>query len=403
MGIKSNKQQGRIYVSPLSLTGEIIVLAGSPAQTYDTHLREFNPDRTLSPLVILPKVFAFDEKNAVNGEMALTGVEWFEGAPKDKSSNRIVDNEFYTISDGSGDVPKYALTIRKNTPPETPMEYFGIAIFTDPRTNREVRLERSIKVYSHLYDNKAYSLRLKGDTVMVTDPLRLENHAGCWDREIEPQLYTGVEEIEDAHAAYFGDILDGDTYRPITPEEPGIVCHDENGVYTRKLMYQAKYITNASFRVRACYYVGERPQSPTDGRLEKIIAVKTEMSTSLNCEIMQTKGFTLSDDMKQPSAYEIRIFDNRREYGEEYDDLFRITWKGQSSKPGQTEKVLAVGGRTLEFVPADKGFPAGYIFQVWAEVEPVSGEALMTDEDGALVTTEIDGKTWLVGGGNIYE
>ena len=45
------------------------------------------------------------------------------------------------------------------------------------------------------------------------------------------------------------------------------------------------------------------------------------MAASLNCEIIQTKGFTLSDDMKQPSAYEIRIFDNRREYGTEYDDL----------------------------------------------------------------------------------
>ena len=52
------------------------------------------------------------------------------------------------------------------------------------------------------------------------------------------------------------------------------------------------------------------------------------MAASLNCEIIQTKGFTLSDDMKQPSAYEVRIFDNRREYGTEYDDLFRITWKG---------------------------------------------------------------------------
>ena len=44
------------------------------------------------------------------------------------------------------DRPKYALTIRKNTPPEKPVEYFGIAIFTDPRTNREVRCERSVKL-----------------------------------------------------------------------------------------------------------------------------------------------------------------------------------------------------------------------------------------------------------------
>ena len=291
-------------MSPLSIQGEIIVLSGSPVQTYDKQLREYSPDRTLTPLVIVPKVSAFDEKT-VFGEMELTGVEWFEGAPRDKSANRIVEGEYYSISDGSGGVPKYALTIRKNTPPEKPVEYFGIAIFTDPRTNHEVRCERSVKSYAHLYDNKAYSLRLKGDSVMVTDPLRLADRSGYWDREIEPQLYTGTEPVDDEHAAYFWDILENGAYRPVTPDDPGIVCHDVNGVYTRKLMYQAKYVTGASFRVRACEYAGSRPQAPTDGRLEKVIEVKTEMAVSLNCEIIQTKGFTLSDDMKQPSAYEV--------------------------------------------------------------------------------------------------
>ena len=34
MGIKSNKQQGRIYLDPLSLgSAEILTLAGSPVQT----------------------------------------------------------------------------------------------------------------------------------------------------------------------------------------------------------------------------------------------------------------------------------------------------------------------------------------------------------------------------------
>lgn len=219
MGLKSNKQWGRIYVAPLSLQGEIIVLSGSPVQTYDKELREYSPDRTLTPLVIVPKVSAFDEKT-VFGEMELTGVEWFEGTPRDKSANRIVEGEYYSISDGSGGVPKYALTIRKNIPPEKPVEYFGIAIFTDPRTNREVRCERSVKSYAHLYDNKAYSLRLKADSVMVTDPLRLADRSGYWDREIEPQLYTGTEPVDDEHAAYFWDILENGAYRPVTPDDP---------------------------------------------------------------------------------------------------------------------------------------------------------------------------------------
>lgn len=127
------------------------------------------------------------------------------------------------------------------------------------------------------------------------------------------------------------------------------------------------------------------------------------MAASLNCEIIQTKGFTLSDDMKQPSAYEIRIFDNRREYGTEYDDLFRIIWKGQSAKPGEPEKVLATGGRTLEFIPADKGFPAKYIFHVRAEVGLLIGESLMGDEEGAVISSQIDGQTVFIATGPVYE
>lgn len=100
MGLKSNKQWGRIYVAPLSLQGEIIVLSGSPVQTYDKELREYSPDRTLTPLVIVPKVSAFDEKT-VFGEMELTGVEWFEGAPvtsRPTASSRVSITAFQTAA-----------------------------------------------------------------------------------------------------------------------------------------------------------------------------------------------------------------------------------------------------------------------------------------------------------------
>ena len=124
MGLKNNKQWAvSIRVAPFFLQGEIVVLSGSPVQTYVQGTAEIQPDLTLTPLVIVPKVSAFDEKT-VFGEMELTGVEWFEGAPRDKSTNFIVEGEYYSISDGSGGAPKYALTIRKYTPPEKPVEIF---------------------------------------------------------------------------------------------------------------------------------------------------------------------------------------------------------------------------------------------------------------------------------------
>ena len=58
MGLKSNKQWGRIYVDPLSLQGEIIVLSGSPVQTYDKELREYSPDPVSYTHLTLPTIYS---------------------------------------------------------------------------------------------------------------------------------------------------------------------------------------------------------------------------------------------------------------------------------------------------------------------------------------------------------
>ena len=65
--------------------------------------------------------------------------------------------------------------------------------------------------------------------------------------------------------------------------------------------------------------------------------------------------------------------------------------------------MLATGGRTLEFIPAVKGFPAGHIFQVWAEVGLLTGESLMGDEEGAVISSQIDGQTVFIAAGPVYE
>ena len=50
--------------------------------------------------------------------------------------------------------------------------------------------------------------------------------------------------------------------------------------------------------------------------------------------------------------------------------------------------MLADGGHSLEFIPAEKGFPAGYTFAVWAEVSTFVGLRLLKDAQDNLIVTD---------------
>ena len=109
MPIKTQVQNANVQVDPLSFVADITILSGNNVQVYNRDIQEYVPDRSLVPMVILPYVAVSDPEGVMNGEQALTGVEWYEGNPKTDGSNRITGNENYEISDGSVEgFPLYA-------------------------------------------------------------------------------------------------------------------------------------------------------------------------------------------------------------------------------------------------------------------------------------------------------
>ena len=82
----------------------------------------------------------------MNGNRTITGVEWYEGSPKADGSNRISNNDNYVISDTG--LPTYSLKVKKNVEPNTPMDIFAIFTITDTRRSTEVKVERSVSLYT---------------------------------------------------------------------------------------------------------------------------------------------------------------------------------------------------------------------------------------------------------------
>lgn len=387
--IKTNPIIAAVHVDPLSITAGIQVLSGQAVQTFNRDTQEFVPDRFLVPLIILPYVNAIDPEKTQTGAQVLTGVEYYEGVPAGDGANRITDGEDYEIGDGTVEgFPLYALKVKKNIDPNTPVELFVIAIFTDKRTNKEVRVERSIKLYTALYDSQNYSVKITNQPKAWTiDPLRVVPDAeGNWLYRVTAQLYSGKEPVADEHAAYWWEIRENNEWREVTDDdiEVWLDCKDAEGHFKKELSFDARMIDGeTAFRVRAAYFDTDRPAVPTSEELQAVTAVKVEMPQSLYAEITQTKGIKLSAKMNETVGFECAMFDNRGMITGK-DDFFKISWIAQSSKAGESE-ILLGEGKTVEFVPASLKFDPAFDIKVYAQIALYSGHALVQDGDSAVV------------------
>ena len=394
MPYKTRSQSVFTTVDPLSLHYGIETVSGNNVQTYNNESKEYEPDRALVPLILMPYVEAIDPEKKQGGRQTLTAVEWYDGVPAKDYSNRITAGTDYEIGDGTvTGYPKNALKIKKNVPADTPMQIFCIAKFTDVRTQQTVRVEMSAKVYTVVYESRNYKVTADCPPSWKIDPLKETS----WLHTITAQLYSGSEPVGDAHAAYWWQVKEnGGQWREITAddEEVWITCK-KDGVFTKTLTFDARMVKAASFRVRAAYYDTERPVTPADDSIVCETLVNVEMPASLSAEQIQTKGARVASDFSTKVGYKVEMFDNRNTVSDvQAGELFQIRWKGKSSKTGSSEKFID-SGKSVEFIPKDCGFDASAVVSVWAEISIYEKYAVLTDDDGKTVTDD-DGKIIIV-------
>ena len=383
-----------VHVDPLSLHAGIRILSGQAVQTFNRDLQEYVSDRALVPLVMLPYVTVLDPENVQSGEQVLTGVEWYEGAPNADGSNRITANDFYELGDGTVEgFPQYALKVKKNVDANSPLEIFANILFVDKRRNTEVRVERSVKLYTALYDSQNFDLKITNQPRSWTiDPLRVVPDAdGAWIYQVTSQLYSGKEPVDDAHAAYWWEISEdgGKSFREPTEEEleTWMDCKDESGYFTKALTFDARMIDKSCvFRVRAAWFDTERPSVPSSEELQATTSVKVEMPPSLVADVRQTSGARVRAGMDTLVGFECVLSDNKGVISGK-DQFFHITWFGRSSKPGSQDVELGEG-RLLSFRPSDYGFEAAYPLSVFARVALYAGHSVVMDGDSALTDGE---------------
>lgn len=386
MPIVTKQKDISVHVDPISFTADIEVLSGNVAQTYNNDSKEFEPDRSVVPCLLMPYVVVSDPEGQMNGKRTITGVEWYEGAPLEDGSNRIVNGDDYVISDT--DTPTYSLKVKKNVGPNTPLQITAIFTITDTRKNTEVRFERSVNLYTALYDIANYALSIDAPKSWTIDPLReTADSNGKWLHTITAQLTTGLQKVADDNAAYWWQINEGNGWRDITQDELDIYISgkDAEGNWTKTLTFDARFIRNTSFRCLSRFYEGERPTSP-DSTLSAVTAINVQMPKSLNVQISQLSGSKINAAMSTSVKFECVLTDNRQVIGSDKDKFFTIIWKAHSGKAGVTDKEIG-RGRTITFTPSSLGFDKAYGMSIYAEVKLYAVTALVI-KDGKLMVSE---------------
>lgn len=378
MGIVTKQKDISVHVDPISFTADIEVLSGNIAQTYNNDTKEFEPDRSAVPCLLMPYVEVSDPEGQMNGKRTITGVEWYEGTPNADGSNRIVNGNDYVISDA--DTPINSLKVKKNVEPNNPLQITAIFTITDTRKNTEIKFERSVNLYTALYDIANYSLSIDAPKAWTIDPLReTEDSNGKWLHTIRAQLTSGLQKIADENAAYWWQINENNGgWRDITQDELDIYISgkDADGNWTKELTFDARYIRNTSFRCLSRFYNGERPTS-SDSTLSAVSVINVQMPKSLNVQIRQLSGSKINASMTTSVKFECILTDNKQIIGTDKDKFFTVTWKAHSGKAGVTDKVIGKG-RTITFTPSSLGFDKAYGMSIYAEVKLYAVTALVT-------------------------
>lgn len=387
MPLKTRPQSVITTVDPLSLHYGINAVSGNTVQTYNNESKEYEPDRTLVPLILSPYVEVYDPAKVQNGKQALTAVEWYDGVPAKDYSNRITAGEDYEIGDGTvTGFPANALKVKKNVPADSPIQIYCIVKFTDKRTQQTVRVEMNVKLYTTVYESRNYKVTLDCPPSWKIDPLKETD----WQHTLTAQLYSGSTAVDDAHAAYWWQVRDENgAWREITSEdeELWLTCKS-NGIFTKTLTFDARMMKASAFRVRAAYFDSKRPVTPDDDAIVAETFINMEMPSSLSVEQMQTKGARQAYDFSTKVGFKTELFDNRATVTDtQANELFQIRWKGRSAKAGSSETFID-SGKNIEFVPKDKGFDPSALVSVWADISVYEKHAVLTDDAGKFITDD---------------
>lgn len=376
-----------VQIDPLSLITGLEVISGNLVQSYNRETGEYVDDRTLVPCKVRPFVAVMDPHNIMKGKIPATSAKWYEGDPA-SGMEILASNPDYVIN------ADHTLSIKKNVDPASPLQISCVFTFTDTRRNTAETAEAMANLRTTYYESTNYSVKINQPKAITVDPSRVPRDAsGAWLQELQAQLYSGVEAVADANAAYWLQVLDGGIYRMPDPETDLwlLTSLNADGSTDRNISIDCRFISTLTLKVIACYHDSVKPGIPENSGICSTVTIGVRMPESTTGRMNTTRGKYIAPNVDQVIESECLVFDNRRLI-EDPELYYDITWKARSNAAGSTAKVIGYGAN-LSTTSKKVGITNTLGFKIWPEVRekgvfgPLSDGGRLLADGGILLIT----------------
>jgi putative uncharacterized protein (fragment) len=231
-----------ILYQPLSVSLFMDEVGGSTTQRKNNVNGEFDPDRTLFPLVLRPRLIIKDPDHLLQDGDQTSGLidtRWYIGS--NESGPRITkDTSGFTLG-AYGE-----LSVKRNVEPSTPLNLYFTCAFIDARTQKTFRKTYLVTLTTAQSTELNLSIEIDAARKMPVNPFKSQAR-----RTLTATFRNGQETIADSKAVYLWKVRDSTTrqLRAITADDLFYV----SGQGTKSLVIDRRFVDKELVQVEACH------------------------------------------------------------------------------------------------------------------------------------------------------
>ncbi len=379
-------EEAAIIYDPIETTFDVQPIGGKLNQRQNSITGEYSPDRTITPMVLMPSLQVKDtNKEAgqqISDETENMTVQWFrvysnDGVETEEEITDVYDPEAQAHEDlelyGKG------LMVNANTPAGEYVEVRIKASFVNPNTLEVLRFKRGIELKCDTYIEFNPSIEVNIPNYSIVDPFKITD-ANKY-RSITAKFFAGADDItSNQNVTFLWEKLDGTTYRTMTNADVEVMSVSRN-----VMVINQECVGRCKYRVTAWHTGYAEPEN----RRSFLFTINRQMSGATPT-IQITRGKFLKSNIEESEA-KLVVSVNSSELSNP-EKFFVCKWS-MYRQNGTTQEGLtylgwgmnAIAGRSVS------GYDRTKVPTFKAEVYSLSEYQLCTDDNGDPVTDDNGG------------